>query len=71
MSLIAAGLALGAALAFALARLIGNLLYNVKPGDPLAFLAAGAALALVALLACLGPAARATKIPPASALRNE
>ena len=34
MGLIAAGLALGAAAAFPLARLIDNLLYNVKPGDP-------------------------------------
>jgi ABC-type antimicrobial peptide transport system permease subunit len=71
MSQIAAGLAVGAVLAFPLARLIDNLLYNVKPGDPVAFLAAAFALALVALLACLGPAARATRVAPASALRNE
>jgi putative ABC transport system permease protein len=71
MRQIAAGLALGAALAYPLARLIDNLLYNVKPGDPLAFLAAALALALAALLACLGPATRATRIAPASALRNE
>jgi ABC-type antimicrobial peptide transport system permease subunit len=71
MQLIAAGLALGAAAAIPLARLIDNLLYNVKPGDPIAFLAAAAALALVALIACLAPATRATRIAPASALRNE
>ncbi len=71
MLLIAGGLALGAAAAVPLARLIDNLLYNVKPGDPIAFLAAAAALALVALIACLAPATRATRIAPASALRNE
>jgi len=71
MLLIAGGLALGAAAAIPLARLIDNLLYNVKPGDPIAFLAAAAALALVALIACLAPATRATRIAPASALRNE
>jgi putative ABC transport system permease protein len=71
MGLVAGGLALGAALALPLTRLIGNLLYNVGPGDPLTFVAAGASMALVALIACLGPAARATRIAPASALRNE
>jgi putative ABC transport system permease protein len=71
MRLIAAGLLLGAAAAFPLTRLIDTLLYGVAPGDPIAFLAAAGALAAVALLACLLPAARATRIAPASALRNE
>jgi predicted permease len=71
MSLIAGGLAIGAVLAFALARLIDTLLYNVTPGDPIAFVAAAGVMALVALAACLAPAARATRIAPASALRNE
>ena len=44
MSLIAIGLALGAAAAFPLTRLIDTLLYGVKPADPLAFVAAAAAL---------------------------
>jgi putative ABC transport system permease protein len=70
-ALIAAGLALGAALAFPLVGLIGNLLYNVKPGNPAAWLSAAAALAAAALIACLIPAARATRIAPAAALRNE
>jgi ABC-type antimicrobial peptide transport system permease subunit len=71
MLLIGVGLALGATAAIPLARLIANMLYNVQPGDPLAFLAASAALALVAFLACVAPAARATRIAPASALRND
>jgi ABC-type antimicrobial peptide transport system permease subunit len=71
MLLIGVGLALGATAAIPLARLIANMLYNVQPGDPLAFLAAAVALALVAFLACLAPAARATRIAPASALRND
>jgi predicted permease len=70
MSLTLAGLVLGAMLAAALARLIDTLLYNVSPGDPIAFLAAAGVMALVALAACLGPAARATRIAPARALRD-
>jgi len=71
MGLIGAGLLLGTAAAFPLTRLIDTLLYGVAPTDPIAFLAAALALAAVALLACLLPAARATRIAPASALRNE
>ena len=71
MGLIGAGLLLGTAAAFPLTRLIDTLLYGVAPTDPIAFLAAASALAAVALLACLLPAARATRIAPASALRNE
>jgi putative ABC transport system permease protein len=71
MSLIVAGLGIGAAFAFALARFIDTMLYNVTPGDPIAFLAAAGAMALVSLAAGLGPAMRATRIAPASALRSE
>ena len=71
MGLIGAGLLLGAAAAFPLTRLIDTLLYGVAPTDPISFVAAAIALAAVALLACLLPAARATRIAPASALRNE
>jgi putative ABC transport system permease protein len=71
MTLIAIGLALGVGAAFALTGLVSTLLYGVKPTDPLAFATAAAALAGVALVACLIPASRATRIAPASALRNE
>jgi len=55
----------------ALTRLIGSLLYGVRPTDVLSFVAAGLALALVALAACVAPAAQACRIAPAVALRNE
>jgi predicted permease len=71
MRLIGTGLLLGAAAAIPLTRLIDTLLYGVGPGDPVAFLAAATAMAAVAVFACLLPAARATRIAPASALRNE
>jgi putative ABC transport system permease protein len=71
MSLIAIGLVLGLAASFGLTRLIGSLLYGVNPTDLLSFAAAAATLALVALVACLMPASRASRIAPAIALRNE
>ena len=71
MRLIVAGLAVGGAAAFGLTRVLETLLYGVHPTDPLAFATAAVLLAAVALAACLAPAARATRIAPASALRNE
>jgi putative ABC transport system permease protein len=71
MGLIVLGLALGAAAAVALSRLIATLLYGVTSSDVLSFAAAALVLAFVAFVACLVPASRATRIPPATALRNE
>jgi len=71
MGLIGIGLALGAAAAPALTRMIGSLLYGVRSTDVLSFVAAALILALVALVACLVPASRACRIAPAVTLRNE
>ena len=56
---------------YALTRLIGTLLYGVRPTDLPSFAAAALTLVLVALAACLFPASRASRIAPAVALRNE
>jgi macrolide transport system ATP-binding/permease protein len=64
-----AGVAIGAAAAFLLTRLMGNLLYKVSPRDPIAFGAALIILIAVALVACFLPARRATRIDPVRALR--
>jgi predicted permease len=71
MGLIGIGLAVGVAAALGLTRLLETLLYGIQPTDPLAFGTAALALAMVALVACLVPAARATRIAPSQALRNE
>jgi predicted permease len=71
MGLIAIGLALGIAGAAALTRVMSSLLYGVTATDLVSFAAAALVLATVALLACLIPAARAARIHPAIALRNE
>lgn len=66
-----AGLAIGLALAFGLARFLETLLYQIKPTDPLAFTVAPALLLGVALLACYAPARRAMNVDPMIALRQE
>ncbi|MBZ5724191.1 MAG: ABC transporter permease [Acidobacteriia bacterium] len=67
----AVGIGLGIAGAAALARSLGALLFGVKPLDAVAFLSAAAILALVALAAAAIPAARAARVDPAIALREE
>jgi ABC-type antimicrobial peptide transport system permease subunit len=64
-----AGIVIGVAAAVVLTRLMADLLYKVSPYDPLAFLSAFVILITVALIACLVPARRATRINPVSALR--
>jgi ABC-type antimicrobial peptide transport system permease subunit len=70
LMLVAGGVLLGAAVAFGLTRLLGNLLYQVSPRDPLAFGAAFGVMTIAALAACFLPAWRATRTDPARALRE-
>ena len=65
------GLAVGLAGALALTRLLSSLLFQVEPGDPWTFLSATVLLALVATVAGLVPAIRASRINPVLALRIE
>jgi len=65
------GFRLGLAGALAVARLLANLLFEVKPADPTAFIGALIALLCVAFVANYVPARRATRIYPLMALRYE
>jgi len=64
------GVVLGAAVALALTRLLGNLLYKVSPRDPVAFGSALALMMIVSLAGCFLPAWRATRTDPSRALRD-
>jgi predicted permease len=64
------GVLLGAAAALALTRLLGQLLYNVSPHDPLVFGSAFAVMITTAISACLLPAWRASRTDPGRVLRN-
>jgi len=68
---LAAGMAAGLGLAFIVSGLMQHLLFEVDAHDPLIFGGVAATLALVGLIACLIPAARATLIDPAIAMRAE
>jgi predicted permease len=65
------GLAVGLVAALAGGRIMTSLLYEIQPSDPLALGGAGTLLFAVALVACTVPAMRASRVPPAEALRSE
>ena len=69
--IVGAGVLAGVLAAEAMARLVGNLLFGVPPGDPLTYVTASVLLAVVALLACYIPARRAMRVDPMVALRFE
>ena len=70
LALTAGGMVLGAAASAALTRLIGGLLYQVNPYDPLAFGSAFVVMAIASVAACFLPAWRAMRTDPVRALRD-
>ena len=65
------GLALGLTASAAVVRLIQSMLYQTEPFDPIVFVFVTLALLLVAALACLVPAWRASRLDPMRALRTD
>jgi putative ABC transport system permease protein len=65
------GVAAGIAGALALTGLLENLLYGVKPADPLTFVTVAALLVGVATAASWFPARRAAQLDPVTALRPQ
>ena len=69
--LVGAGIVIGLLSAAGGARLMRGLLVGVKPVDFTVYAGVALLLALAALLACLLPVARATRVDPVIALRDE
>jgi len=65
------GLAAGIGAAFGLTRLLQTQLFNVRPSDPATIASVAVFIALVATVACLIPANRASRVDPMVVLRDE
>ncbi len=70
-ALVAGGLALGLAAAWAFARLLRGVLFETPPGDPATYAAVTLLLAATALAATYLPARRAAQVEPAEVVRGE
>ncbi|HEV2668227.1 MAG TPA: FtsX-like permease family protein, partial [Blastocatellia bacterium] len=71
MALAVAGAMIGFGASFALPRLMSGLLFGVEATDPTTLVGITLLLLAVALVSCLIPARRATKVDPLVALRHE
>jgi putative ABC transport system permease protein len=71
MSLSLIGIVAGLLISFGVTRVLSDLLYGIKPSDPLTFFSVAVSLVAVAVVACLIPASRAASIEPMQALRTE
>ncbi len=71
LTLVGLGLAIGIVGAIAAARVLQGYLYGTTPTDPVAFTVVATAFLAAGVLACLGPAWRATTVDPMTALRAE
>jgi ABC-type antimicrobial peptide transport system permease subunit len=69
--LVLPGLLLGGIVAWTASRFLQSQLYSVTRNDPASYAIAAGLLLLAAILACLLPARRATRVNPIEALRTE
>ena len=66
-----AGVAAGIVMAAGFARMVANLLFGVRPGDPAVFVTTTVSIVIVAFLASWAPARRAASVDPVHSLRAE
>ena len=65
------GLAIGISVSLLLARVVANMVYGVGPRDVTTYLGVSVLLGIIALVATLIPAWRATRVDPMRTLRDE
>jgi putative ABC transport system permease protein len=71
LRLVLPGVGVGLVGALAITRLLGSLLYEIKPSDPWTLAVVSGGLIIVAMLAAYVPARRAATVDPLTALRYE
>jgi predicted permease len=71
LRLVGLGIAIGLPLAVAVAGLLRSVIFEISPYDPWSLAATVVVVLAVGMLACLIPAARATRLDPASILREQ
>ena len=69
--IVGTGVIIGLLGSYALRATLQSQLYGVEPLEPTVWLAVAALLTLVAVIACIVPARRATRVNPVVALRQE
>ncbi len=71
LRLVVVGLVVGIAASLVVGRLMSDLLFEVRPSDPLTLIGVSVVLIAAAAVACLIPARRAIRVQPTIALRSE
>jgi len=71
MTVGAVGVVSGLVVAFAVSRVLSSLVFGVEVRDPLTYLAVAIGLGIVALVACVIPARKASRVDPIVALRYD
>ena len=71
LTLVLTGIVIGIAAALALTRFLTTLLFGVTPTDSVTFVVVSAVFFVIAMIASLIPALRATRVDPLEALRYE
>lgn len=71
LGLVLVGLLVGVPAALILARVMRSVLFEVSPGDATTLVVVVATVLATGLVACVAPAARATRVDPLEALRSE
>jgi putative ABC transport system permease protein len=71
LTLVLAGIVIGIGSAIGLTRFLATLLFGIEPTDRLTFVVVSAVFFVIAMIAALIPALRATRVDPVVALRSE